>query len=140
MPPSPTYKDLTRASSVAVPLAALAAVLVHYFDTGDNGSVRSHGALSALSGGHTVPDILFIGGGGICDYFEAAQIRSLYVYIDPDLGLLPALQVPGLPTSLPLDRGGRIVARLYGAHSWGRRPPFDVPERYVARSLAAGDG
>jgi thiol-disulfide isomerase/thioredoxin len=210
MPPSPTRKDLTRASAVAVLLAALAGVLVHYFDTGNNDVLRPLGTLSAFSDGRAVPDMLFIddpvspppltfeiesgasvelsnfrgkvtlvnlwatwcapcrdelgaldrlqarlgdadfevvaialddsGGGAIRDYFEAAQIRSLDVYVDPDLALLPALQVPGLPTSLLLDRDGRIVVRFYGAHSWDRRPIIDFLDRYVARSLAAGGG
>ena len=80
------------------------------------------------------------GGGAIRDYFEAAQIGSLDVYIDPEFALLSALQVPGLLASLLLDHDGRIVARLYGAHSWDRRPVIDFLDRYVARSLAAGNG
>ena len=210
MPPSPTRKELTRASVVAVFLAALAGVLVHYFDAGNNADLRPLATLSALGDGRAVPDILLLddpvappppafeieseasielssfrgkvtlvnlratlcaprrdespaldrlqvclggadfevvaialddsGGGPIRDYFEAAQIRSLEVYVDPDLALLPALQVPGLPASLRRDRDGRIVAPLYGAHSRDRRPVIDFLDRYVARSRAAGRG
>lgn len=210
MPPSPTRKELTRASVAAVLLAALAGVLVHYFDAGNNDGLRPHTTLSALGDGRAAPDVFLLedpvtppplafeiesggsidlsnfrgkvilvnlwatwcapcrdeltaldllqarlggadfevvaialdngGGRAIRAYFDAAQIRSLDVYVDPDLALLAALQVPGLPTSFLLDRSGRIVARLYGALGWDRKPVFDFLDRYVARSLAAHGG
>jgi len=208
MPPSPTRKDLTFASVVAILLAALAGVLVHYLDASNNGGLHPLATLSASGDGRAVPDILFLdnptalplqdfeiesgasidlssfrgkvtlvnlwatwcapcrdeltaldrlqerlggadfevvaialddGGGSsaIRTYFDSAQIHSLGIYVDPDLALLRALQVQGLPASLLLDRNGRIVARLYGANSWDRKPVIEFLDRYVARNLPA---
>lgn len=52
-------------------------------------------------------------------FFEANGIKALAPYLDPQMTAMKAAQpLPGLPTSILVDREGREVGRLPGAADW----------------------
>lgn len=61
-------------------------------------------------------------------------IRHLPILVDKRQKLARSVNLPGLPTTLLIDRAGREVARLVGAAAW------DAPEAvaFLRRCLAPG--
>ena len=51
-------------------------------------------------------------------FWEEAGIETLPLHRDPETDLAQAMGVPGLPTTIVLDREGRVVARLKGEADW----------------------
>lgn len=51
-------------------------------------------------------------------FLRARGIRNLAFYHDNKLALFQALNVPGLPLSILIDREGRIIGRLAGPAAW----------------------
>ena len=51
-------------------------------------------------------------------FFEEIGIKHLRLYIDPTAQTLNILNVPGIPTTLLIDRQGRELGRLVGATEW----------------------
>ena len=59
------------------------------------------------------------GGGRVVGPFLARMgIGHLAVYLDPESRSLGALGIDGLPTSLLLDRAGRVLGRVVGDPGW----------------------
>lgn len=55
---------------------------------------------------------------GIKRFFGEAEVASLPEYRDIKQGIADAMSVPGLPTTVILDRDGTEIARLVGAAEW----------------------
>jgi thiol-disulfide isomerase/thioredoxin len=51
-------------------------------------------------------------------FFERLGLEHLKVYLDVDFALLKALGVQGLPTTLLIDRQGRLVGGMEGPAEW----------------------
>lgn len=51
-------------------------------------------------------------------FVAAMGLRNLKIYLDPKSGLAHAFEVRGLPTSIVVDAGGRVVGRVEGAADW----------------------
>jgi thiol-disulfide isomerase/thioredoxin len=54
----------------------------------------------------------------IDDFLAEAEITSLTTWLDPKSRLAAAMNVPGLPVTVILDRDGDEVARLLGGADW----------------------
>jgi len=77
------------------------------------------------------------GGAAVVEPFlRRRHIESLPVYLDPESRTLGALGVSGLPTSLLLDRAGRVLGRVEGDPGW------DQPEalRLIEGVIGGGAG
>ena len=77
------------------------------------------------------------GGAAVVEPFMARRhIDHLAAYLDPESRSVRALGVGGLPTSLLLDRAGRILGRVEGDPGW------DQPEarRLIEGALGGGGG
>ncbi len=55
-------------------------------------------------------------------FLEKLGLENLALYLDPGMELARALGVKGLPTTMLVDRRGRVVGRLDGVAEW------DTPE------------
>lgn len=51
-------------------------------------------------------------------FLKEAKAEALALYVDPKATALEALQSPGLPTTLLIDRNGKEVGRLLGPAEW----------------------
>jgi thiol-disulfide isomerase/thioredoxin len=67
----------------------------------------------------------------IADFFAEAE-TSLPTGLDPKSALARAMNVPGLPVTVLLDRGGNEVARLMGGAEWDSAEARTVIEALVA--------
>jgi thiol-disulfide isomerase/thioredoxin len=54
------------------------------------------------------------------DFFEQEDIEHLGLYIDTSARVLMDLRIPGIPSTLILDREGREIARLSGEADWAK--------------------
>lgn len=70
--------------------------------------------------------------------------KALTAYLDPKNALTRAFAAQGLPTSILLDRDGRILGRLEGAADWDSPEMIALLQRYIGsgqppvRKAAAG--
>ena len=55
-------------------------------------------------------------------FYSALGLRKLGIYLDPSAAASRALDIPGVPTTLLIDRTGREAARKMGPAEW------DAPE------------
>jgi thiol-disulfide isomerase/thioredoxin len=55
---------------------------------------------------------------GIAKFFDETGLTALPQYRDIQQGIARAMEVPGLPTTVILDRQGREIARLVGDAEW----------------------
>jgi len=76
------------------------------------------------------------GGSKIVEPFIAKLgLKSVKTYLDPKSTVGQAFEVRGLPTSLLIDREGRVLGRVEGAADW------DSPKiRGILEPLLTGDG
>jgi len=51
-------------------------------------------------------------------FLKSAGAEALALYVDPKATALEAIQSPGLPTTLLIDRNGKEVGRLLGPAQW----------------------
>lgn len=75
------------------------------------------------------------GGKAVEPFVEKLGLKSVKIYLDPKSAVGHAFEVRGLPTSLLIDREGKLVGRVEGAADW------DSPKiMAVLEPLLAGDG
>lgn len=55
---------------------------------------------------------------GIAKFFEDTALQTLPQYRDIKQGIAREMEVPGLPTTVILDRDGREIARMTGEAEW----------------------
>lgn len=70
-------------------------------------------------------------------FFKELGLKALNIYLDPSGKAAAALNAPGIPTTLLLDREGREVARKIGPAGWDSPEMVDVLRRYLPRKGAA---
>jgi thiol-disulfide isomerase/thioredoxin len=68
-------------------------------------------------------------------FIDKLGLKAFKTYLDPRSAAGRAFKAEGLPTSILIDREGRVIGRVEGAAEW------DSPKLLgVLRSLLAGDG
>jgi thiol-disulfide isomerase/thioredoxin len=55
----------------------------------------------------------------VTDFFAARSFRHLQPYLDKDMGIMTALRLETLPTTILYDSQGREVWRITGMAEWG---------------------
>ena len=55
-------------------------------------------------------------------FLDKQKLPFLHPYADPTMALAEALNVQGLPTSLIVDKQGRLVQRVEGPYEWDNPP------------------
>ena len=58
------------------------------------------------------------GAGVVRPFYEKAGLKNLGIWLDPKSGAMRTLKPRGLPTSLLIDREGRVLGRIEGAADW----------------------
>jgi thiol-disulfide isomerase/thioredoxin len=66
-------------------------------------------------------------------FFERLQLENLAIYLDSDGALAKALGIAGLPTTLLIDREGRIVGGLEGPAEWDSDEAVALIRGYLER-------
>ena len=70
----------------------------------------------------------------VAAFYRENRIAHLPILLDPSSALPVALKAPGVPTTVILDRAGRIVGRVVGAAAW------DAPESVALLRRLVGAG
>jgi len=65
-------------------------------------------------------------------FFAREKISSLPVLLDPDGDAARAFDVPGLPTSIVIDKQGKEIARVVGAANWGAPDAVKIVQRLAS--------
>jgi len=71
-------------------------------------------------------------------FYEKLGLRHLQIYLDPKNLLPRRLGIRALPTTLVLDRQGRVVAGLQGATAWDAPEVIDFLRYYLGKDAAQG--
>lgn len=85
----------------------------------------------ALSIDHAGPSI-------VREFFAQEGIEHLALYIDTSMRALLRLGIPGIPTTLVLDAGGREIARLSGEADWATPAMLDYFRGLIAEQANGG--
>jgi thiol-disulfide isomerase/thioredoxin len=81
------------------------------------------------------------GGIGVTKPFlEKVDAAALGVYVDTSGKAPSAFKTPGLPTSVIIDREGRVRGKLLGAADWSSDAAQDLVRRYIDEPRDAGSG
>jgi thiol-disulfide isomerase/thioredoxin len=73
-------------------------------------------------------------------FYQELGLEKLGIYVDPSGKGSRALAIPGVPTTLLIDRQGREIARKMGAAEWDGPEMLSLVERTIhARSVRDGD-
>jgi thiol-disulfide isomerase/thioredoxin len=70
-------------------------------------------------------------------FYKKLGLEKLAIYVDPSSKASAALELPGVPTTLLIDRDGREVARKMGEADWDDAKMIALVRRYL-RPPAAG--
>jgi thiol-disulfide isomerase/thioredoxin len=71
------------------------------------------------------------GAAAVKRFYQEVGVEKLGVYVDPSGRASRALSVPGVPTTLLIDRAGREVARKIGEAQWDGAEMVALVERAV---------
>jgi thiol-disulfide isomerase/thioredoxin len=73
----------------------------------------------------------------VAPFYERLGLKRLGIYLDRSSQSMRALGLRGLPTSLVIDRDGRIAGRLEGAAAWDSPAAEALIRHYLALGPAA---
>jgi thiol-disulfide isomerase/thioredoxin len=76
----------------------------------------------------------------VAPFYRALGIERLGVYLDPLGRGTSALAIPGVPTTLLIDREGRLAMRKMGEASWDGPQMIALIHRFLPRDAAATAG
>jgi thiol-disulfide isomerase/thioredoxin len=65
------------------------------------------------------------------DFYSEIGIRHLDIFIDPTMKTTTVLGIPGLPTTLLIDRNGRELGRLVGPTEWATAEMIDFLKSHI---------
>lgn len=51
-------------------------------------------------------------------FYKRLGLNNLSIYVDPSKGVMDALRITGIPTTLLIGRNGREIARMVGPAQW----------------------
>ncbi len=72
-------------------------------------------------------------------FFKKLGLKHLKIYLDPSGRLAEALALEGLPTTLLIDRRGRLVGGLQGPAEWDSDDSLALMEYYLNQPEPAAD-
>jgi thiol-disulfide isomerase/thioredoxin len=65
-------------------------------------------------------------------FIEKLGLKAVKFYIDPKSAIGHAFEVRGLPTSILIDREGRVLGRVEGAAEWDSPKIIAIIERFLS--------
>ena len=65
------------------------------------------------------------------DFYSEIGVRNLDLFIDPTMKTSTALGIPGLPTTLLIDRNGHELGRLVGPTEWATADMINFLESHI---------
>jgi thiol-disulfide isomerase/thioredoxin len=71
-------------------------------------------------------------------FYEKYDFGNLGIYVDPKGTIANELEIGVLPTSLLIDREGRVVGELVGAAEWDAAEALALIRHYLGAGAAAG--
>jgi thiol-disulfide isomerase/thioredoxin len=74
------------------------------------------------------------------DFYREVGIEKLAIYVDPSGKGSQSLAIPGVPTTLLIDREGREIARKMGAAEWDGPEMVSLIERTMSGQSASNAG
>ena len=74
------------------------------------------------------------------DFYQQVGVRKLAIYVDPSGKGSHGLAIPGVPTTMLIDRAGREVARKMGEAEWDSPEMVALVERTIHSQSASGAG
>jgi thiol-disulfide isomerase/thioredoxin len=77
------------------------------------------------------------GKAAVAPFYRALGIRKLGIYLDPLGRGTSALAIPGVPTTLLIDRAGGMVVRKIGEAEWDSPKLIALIRRYLAGVAAS---
>jgi hypothetical protein len=78
------------------------------------------------------------GAAAVKRFYQGVGVEKLGIYVDPSGRASRALSVPGVPTTLLIDRQGREVARKMGEAQWDGPELIALVERTM-RGQSTGE-
>jgi thiol-disulfide isomerase/thioredoxin len=73
-------------------------------------------------------------------FYQEVEVEKLSIYVDPSGRGSHSLAIPGVPTTLLIDREGREVARKMGAAEWDGPEMASLIERTMHGRSASNGG
>jgi len=67
----------------------------------------------------------------VAPFFAERKIANLAMYLDPHSRLANAMRVNGLPTTVLIDRDGRVAGRVVGPAEWDSEAAVAFVRRYI---------
>jgi len=64
-------------------------------------------------------------------FIDKLELKSIKTYLDPKSTAERAFKVQGLPTSVLIDRQGRILGRVEGAAEWDSPELLDILKSFL---------
>jgi thiol-disulfide isomerase/thioredoxin len=74
------------------------------------------------------------------DFYSEVGVERLAIYLDPSGKGSQGLAIPGVPTTLLINREGREVARKLGEAAWDSPEMVSLVERTIRGQLASNEG
>ena len=74
------------------------------------------------------------------DFYREVGVEKLAIYLDPSAKGSRGLGLPGVPTTLLIDREGREVARKIGEAEWDGPEMVSLVEQTIARQSTSNAG
>jgi thiol-disulfide isomerase/thioredoxin len=71
-------------------------------------------------------------------FYAAHGVRNLPILLDPDGSAADALDAPGIPVTIVIDPGGRMVGRMVGGANWNTPGTVALLGRLAGQSPPAG--
>jgi len=71
-------------------------------------------------------------------FYQELKLEKLGIYVDPSGKGSQALAIPGVPTTLLIDRQGREVARKMGPAEWDGEETLSLVKQTIHRGSANG--
>jgi len=71
-------------------------------------------------------------------FYQELKFEKLAIYVDPSGKGSQALAIPGVPTTLLIDRQGREVARKMGPAEWDGEETLSLVKQTIHRGSANG--
>jgi thiol-disulfide isomerase/thioredoxin len=80
------------------------------------------------------------GAAGVKRFYQEVGVEKLGIYVDPSGRASHALSVPGVPTTLLIDREGREVARKMGEAQWDGAEMVSLVQRTIQAAAGSEGG
>jgi thiol-disulfide isomerase/thioredoxin len=135
--PAPEVRFMTRSGgTVSLDAYRGRVVLINLWATWCAPCIEEMPSLARLQRARPALAILAVsqdrrGAAAVDPFLARLKLTGLATFLDPEAALSQAFAVAGLPTSIVIDRDGRIVGRLVGAAHWDSPEMERLIDKYL---------